>query len=73
MKVKLDWETGDKITVQCLQSHRKFLKKQMKKYEKNPYSETNPNGEWMHPEDADFNRKMIVHLTEVIGYFGIEE
>jgi len=51
-KIELDGETADRITVSCLKEHRDFLKKELKEWKKNPKTDSNPQGYWLHPEDV---------------------
>ena len=51
-KIELDDETADHITVLNLKEHRAFLKKELKEWKKNPKTDSNPQGYWLHPEDV---------------------
>ena len=68
--ITLDTEAADRITVLTLKEQRAYLKKELTEWKKNPRSETNPSGKWMHPEDVDINTRMIESLNTVIKYFG---
>ena len=70
--MKIPYEVADVITLKTLKHQRKFLKKELKKWNSNPRSDENPDGYWLHPEDVAKNAKMIHVLTEVIVYFGGE-
>jgi hypothetical protein len=61
MKLELDYETADKITLINLEDclHRNLL--ELQSYE---------DGEWMHPEDVAQAYKLIPALKLVINYFG---
>lgn len=60
-KLEIDFETADRITVICLKEQRKYLKKELKRFEK---------GEYLHPEDVVNNTRMIQALDQVIKYYG---
>ena len=66
-KIKIDHETADRITVATLKNYRANLKKELKKYWKNPKTDLNPNGHWMHPEDIARNRQRIDALDLIIS------
>jgi hypothetical protein len=68
--ITLDSEAADRITVLTLKEQRAYLKKELTEWKKNPRSETNPSGVWMHPEDVVINTRMIESLNTVIKYFG---
>jgi hypothetical protein len=60
-KLEIDFETADRITVIFLKEQRKYLKKELKRFEK---------GEYLHPEDVVNNTRMIQALDQVIKYYG---
>ena len=68
--ITLDGEAADRITVLALKEQRNYLKKELSEWKKNPKTETNPGGYWLHPEDVSENKIMIHHLNAVIKYFG---
>jgi hypothetical protein len=68
--ITLDGEAADRITVLTLKEQRAYLKKELKEWKKNPRTDANPGGVWMHPEDVSLNEIMIHHLDAVIKYFG---
>jgi hypothetical protein len=68
--ITLDGEAADRITVLTLREQRAYLKKELSEWKKNPKSDTNPSGTWMHPEDVVINTRMIESLNTVIKYFG---
>jgi hypothetical protein len=68
--ITLDGEAADRITVLTLKEQRVYLKKELKEWKKNPRSDSNPEGVWMHPEDVSGNQILIHHLDAVIKYFG---
>ena len=69
-KIELDAEVADGITLCNLKNCRAYLKKELAQWKKNPMSDTNPDGQWLHPEDVSGNEIMIHHLDAVIKYFG---
>jgi hypothetical protein len=60
-KLEIDFETADRITVISLKDQRKYLKKELKRFEK---------GEYLHPEDVVNNTRMIQALDLVIKHYG---
>ena len=68
--ITLDGDTADKITLLTLKEQRAYLKNELNQWKKNPRTEANPNGYWLHPEDVGKNQIMIHHLDAVIAYFG---
>lgn len=68
--ITLDGEAADRITVLTLKEQRTYLKKELKEWKKNPRTDSNPSGVWMHPEDVSINEIMVHHLDAVIKYFG---
>jgi hypothetical protein len=68
--ITLDGEAADRITVLTLKEQRAYLKKELKEWKKNPRTDANPSGVWMHPEDVSINEIMVHHLDAVIKYFG---
>jgi hypothetical protein len=66
----LDSEAADRITVLTLKEQRAYLKKELAEWRKNPRTDTNLEGVWMHPEDVELNTRMIESLNTVIKYFG---
>lgn len=69
-KIELDGETADRITVLNLIDYRAYLKTELKLWKKNPRSETNPDGYWLHPDDVAGNIKAIEALNVIIKHFG---
>ena len=65
----IDGETADRITSMNLKDYRAYLKKELKQWKKNPRSDTNPKGKWLHPEDVGFNMQTIAALDLIIGHF----
>ena len=68
--ITLDSEAADCITVLNLKEQRAYLKKELSDWKKNPRSETNPDGYWLHPEDVAGNTRLVEALNRVIKYFG---
>jgi len=65
----IDGETADRITALNLKDYRANLKSELAKWKKNPKSEDNPNGYWMHPEDVTGNIRRIDALNLIIRDF----
>lgn len=70
-KLEIDMETANRITLLTLKDYRSYLKSELKKWKKNPKTDDNPNGYWMHPEDVSGNILRIKHLDAVIKDFEI--
>jgi hypothetical protein len=68
--ITLDGEAADRITVLALKEQRDYLKKELSDWKKNPRTDTNPGGYWLHPEDVAINTRMVEALTTVIKYYG---
>ena len=68
--ITLDGDAADRITVLTLKEQRSYLKKELAEWKKDPRTEANPGGYWLHPEDVNGNEIMIHHLDAVIKYFG---
>ena len=68
-KVFIDGETADRITALTLRDYRAYLKKELKQWKKNPKSDANPNGYWLHPEDVGLNMQTIAALDLIISHF----
>lgn len=66
----LSWETADQITLASLINHRDYLKSELKKWKKNPKTDSNTEGFWMHPEDVSKNQILIHHMDAIIEYYG---
>ena len=65
----IDGETADRITSMNLKDYRAYLKKELKQWKKNPKSDSNPDGYWMHPEDIGLNLQTIAALDLIISHF----
>ena len=68
--ITLDSDTADHITVLNLKEYRSYLKKELAEWKKNPRTDTNPAGQWLHPEDVVNNTRVIQALDVVIKHFG---
>jgi hypothetical protein len=64
LKLELDYETADKITVCLLKDHRKILKAELKHFKEGT--------SYVHPEDAANNIKLIAAMDLILKYFGEE-
>jgi hypothetical protein len=65
----IDGETADRITALNLKDYRAYLKKELKQWKKNPKSDANPSGYWLHPEDVSGNMQTITALDLIISHF----
>lgn len=66
----ISWETADKIVVDSLKNQRDYLKSELRQWRKNPKTDANPGGYWLHPEDVGKNEIMIHHMDAMIAYYG---
>lgn len=66
----IPWETADQITLASLINHRDILKTELKQWKKNPRTDTNPGGYWLHPEDVVRNTELIKYFDGLIKYYG---
>ena len=71
--ITLDGETADRITLLNLKEYRRYLKSELAAWRKNPRSEDNPEGVWLHPEDVTGNTVAINALNLIIRHFGVEK
>jgi hypothetical protein len=69
-KIELDGEIADGIALAVLKDQRAYLKKELAQWKKNPKSDTNPTGYWLHPDDVVGNAQLITALDTIIEYFG---
>jgi hypothetical protein len=67
--ITLDGEAADRITLLNLKEYRGYLKKELADWKKNPRTEENPNGYWLHPEDVSGNILVIQALNLVIKQY----
>jgi hypothetical protein len=65
----IDGETADRITSLNLKDYRAYLKKELKQWKKNPKTDSNPDGHWLHPEDVAGNIRTIEALDLIISHF----
>ena len=68
--ITLDGETADRITLLNLKEYRSYLTKELTAWRKNPRTEDNPDGVWLHPEDVTGNTVAINALNLIIRHFG---
>jgi hypothetical protein len=66
----IPFEVADAITVTCLKEQRDYLASELKKWKKNPKTDINPDGYWLHPEDVAKNTILIGYMDEIIKYYG---
>ena len=69
-KIELEAEIADRIALIVLREHRSILQKQLTSWQKNPRSEANPTGYWLHPDDVVNNMQLVAALDLIIQYFG---
>jgi uncharacterized protein YbaP (TraB family) len=67
--ITLDGEAADRITVLNLKEYRGYLKKELADWKKNPRSDDNPTGYWLHPDDVGNNMRVIDALNTVIKQY----
>ena len=65
----IDGETADRITSLNLKDYRAYLQKELRQWKKNPKTDANPAGYWMHPEDVGLNMQTIAALDLIISHF----
>ena len=68
--ITLDGETADRITLLNLKEYKSYLTKELTAWRKNPRTEDNPDGVWLHPEDVTGNTVAINALNLLIKHFG---
>ena len=68
-KMYIDGETADRITALTLRDYRAYLKKELKHWKKNPKTDSNPDGYWLHPEDVAGNIRAIEALDLIISHY----
>ena len=71
--VYIDGDTADRITSHALKEYRANLKSELAKWKKNPRTEDNPSGYWLHPEDVTGNIKTIAALDLIISHYVVTE
>ena len=67
--ITLDGEVADKITYLNLKDYRAYLKKELAQWKKNPRTDDNPEGYWLHPEDVSGNIRRVEALNLIIRDF----
>jgi len=67
----IDGETADRITSLNLKDYRAYLKKELKQWRKNPKTDANPNGYWLHDSDVALNIRTIEALDLIISHFPV--
>jgi hypothetical protein len=67
--ITLDGEAADRITVLNLKEYRSYLQKELRDWKKNPRTDDNPGGYWLHPEDVGINIRVIDALNLVIKQY----
>ena len=60
----------DQICLASLKDHRSYLKSELKNWRKNPKTDDNPTGYWMHPEDVVGNEILIKQMDALIKFYG---
>jgi hypothetical protein len=65
----IDGESADRITSLNLKDYRAYLKKELKQWKKNPKTDANPTGYWLHPGDVAGNIRTIEALDLIISHF----
>jgi hypothetical protein len=65
----IDGETADRITSATLNEYRGYLQKELRLWKKNPRTESNPNGYWLHPEDVVGNLRKIEAMNLILKDF----
>lgn len=68
--ITLDGDAADRITLLNLKEYRSYLTKELTAWRKNPRTEDNPNGVWLHSEDVVGNGAAITALNLIIKHFG---
>ena len=68
--ITLDGETADRITLLNLKEYKSYLTKELTAWRKNPHTEDNPTGVWLHPDDITGNTAAINALSLIIKHFG---
>jgi hypothetical protein len=68
--IELPSEVADQIALASLKDHRRYLKSELAQWKKNPKTDDNPQGYWMHPEDVAKSTVLIKYFDEIIKYYG---
>jgi hypothetical protein len=64
--IVLDYETANRITALLLKDYRDTLASQLKRWKKNPKTDDNPTGVWLHPEDVVGHKRRIKLIDELL-------
>ena len=64
MLIEIGYELEDKIVISSLTEYRNRIAVDLAKYKSDP--DTN----WLHPDDIEHIQEMIVHLDAVLGDYG---
>ena len=67
--ITLDGEAADRITLLNLKECRSYLKKELGEWKKNPRTDTNPTGYWLHPEDVAKHIELVEAMNKLIKWF----
>ena len=67
--ITLDSDAADRITLLNLKECRSYLKKELSDWKKNPRTDTNPGGYWLHPEDVANNIELVEAMNKLIKWF----
>ena len=70
--ITVDRETADRITLLNLKEYKSCLTQELTAWRKNPLTEDNPAGVWLHPEDVTGNMAAINALNIIIKHFKVE-
>ena len=68
---EIDHETAARITALYLKDYAGYMKKELKEWKKNPKTDSNPDGKWLHPEDETGNIRRIELINEILKDFEI--
>lgn len=68
--ITLDGDTADHITLLNLKEYKSYLTKELATWRKNPRTEDNPEGVWLHPDDVTSNTVAINALSLIIKHLG---
>ena len=67
--ITLDGDAADRITLLTLKEYRNSLKENLTEWRKNPRTDDNPTGYWLHPEDVVGHGAAINALNLIIKHF----
>ncbi len=70
-KFEIDYGTANRITALCLKDYRNMLNKELKQWRKNPKTDSNPDGHWLHPEDVAGNIRRVDLIDELLKDFEV--